>query len=488
MLSKANGRVGRQEPQLRIEPLKCAYTDGPDAALLIKEYGFELDPWQELVLNAWAARDEQDAPLYLTCGLSCPRQNGKNGILEAYEFYKMIACGEKILHTAHLVGTAKKSFERLSALFENPENTEIQELVRNIRRTNGEQGIYLNNGAYIEYASRSRGGGRGSTYSIVVFDEAQELTDDQVEALMPTLAASPTGYRQLIYTGTPPGPNCPGTVFAQVRSSSINNKSKTMCWHEWGIDRLPEPGSTFVDVLDFIYETNPAMGLRLDEEFTENEFNTMTLEGFARERLGFWAATLSASFVISKELWEEAKIESIGNKYRTKTGFAVKFSADGSHYALAGVKTNARGESAVELIELKSTIVGTRDLARALYDRRNKACCVVVDGLSVSDALLKNLEDLKAPKGYVIRPSTADVISAASGFVDELKNKKVKHTDQPQLNDSATGSIKRTIGSRGGWSFGDYQNHSSTAIEAVALALWGIRNTRRNPKRKQRLL
>ena len=488
MLSKESGRVGRQEPQIRIEPRKCAYTDGEDAALLIKEYGFELDPWQELVLNAWAARDENDVPLYLTSGLSCPRQNGKNGILEAYEFYKMIACGEKILHTAHLVSTAKKSFERLARLFTNPENTEIQELVQNIRRTNGEQGIYLTNGAYIEYASRSRGGGRGSTYSIVVFDEAQELTDDQVEALMPTLAASPTGYRQLIYTGTPPSPSCPGTIFGQVRNSALNNKSKTMCWHEWSIEKLPEPGSTFQDLLDSVYDTNPAMGLRLDEDFTENEFNTMSLEGFARERLGFWAAITTANFAISKKIWAEAQIDSIGNKYRTKTGFGIKFAPDGSHYALAGVKTNAAGESAVELIEVKSTVSGTRDLANALYDRRNKACCVVIDGLSTSDALVKNLKDLKAPKGYVIVPRTADVISAASSFVDELKNNKVKHTDQSQLTDSATGSIKRTIGSRGGWSFGDYQGHSSTAIDAAALALWGIRNTKRNPKRKQRLL
>ena len=91
-------------------------TDGPDAARLIGAYGFTLDPWQRTVIDAWCARDGSDAPLYQTCGISCPRQNGKNGVLEAFEAYKMLVCGERILHTAHQVKTANKSFQRLAAL------------------------------------------------------------------------------------------------------------------------------------------------------------------------------------------------------------------------------------------------------------------------------------------------------------------------------------------------------------------------------------
>lgn len=37
-----------------------------------------------------------------------------------------------------------------------------------------------------------------------------------------------------------------------------------------------------------VFDTNPAMGVRLDDEFTEEEFNTMSPDGFARERLGWW--------------------------------------------------------------------------------------------------------------------------------------------------------------------------------------------------------
>lgn len=441
------------------------------------------------MLGTLLAVDEDGTPTYLTVGLSVPRQNGKNAILEAYEFYKLVVCGESILHTAHLVKTVKKSFERLARMFKDPRNVEVAALVETIRYTNGEQGIYLTTGACIEFASRSRGGGRGATYSVVVFDEAQELTDEQVEAIMPTLAASPTGYRQLVYTGTPPGPTCPGTVFGNVRSSALREGGAAkLAWLEWGVERMPSAGSTFADLMEDVYASNPAMGVRLDIDFAESEFNTMSLDGFARERLGWWSEAAGAARAIGAKLWEGSAIDAIGKAYPHRTAFAVKFSKDGSMYALAGCKSRKDGSAAVELIEVGGTAGGTRELARALNERRTTASAVAVDGLSGASALCVNLAELKAPRGYVVRMSTSDVISASQGFVDALADGTLKHTRQKALDDSATGSAKRPIGSRGGWGFGEDGTHDPTAVEACAAAFWCLRNTKRDPKRKQRLL
>lgn len=448
-----------------------------------------LDPWQQVVLGTLLAVDEEGNPVYLTTGVSVPRQNGKNAILEAWEFYKLVVCGESILHTAHLVKTVKKSFERLARMFKDARHPEVAELVETIRYTNGEQGIYLKSGACIEFASRSRGGGRGATYSAVVFDEAQELTDEQVEAIMPTLAASPTGYRQLVYTGTPPGPTCPGTVFGNVRASAMReDHARTLAWLEWSIPEMPKPGTTFAELVDDVYATNPAMGRRLDVEFAENEFNTMTLDGFARERLGWWTDASGAARAIGTRLWEETRIDAIGDAYSARTTFAVKFSPDGSTYALAGCKSANDGKAAVELVEVGGTAGGTKQLARALHERRARASAVAVDGLSGASALCDNLAELKAPRGYVVRMATADVIAASQGFVDALSDGTLSHTTDPALDDSATGSSKRQIGNRGGWGFGADGMHDPTAIEACAAAWWCMRNTRRDPRRKQRLL
>ncbi len=478
---KQNARIGAQKPRINIEPRKAAWTDGQDATLLIKEYGFTPDPWQELVANHWLARDEKDAPLYLTCGLSCPRQNGKNGVIEDFELYKMVVCGERILHTAHQVKTANKSFNRLASMFADSSNEELNDMVVNIRRTNGEQAIYLTNGGLIEYSARSRGASRGNTYSVVILDEAQELTDEQIEALMPTLAASPTGYRQMIYTGTPPSPNSPGTVFERIRKAAITKPSKTTCWHEWGIEDLPDKGSTFNDVLDLVYETNPAMGIRLDEQFTENEFNTMSLDGFARERLGWWCEG-SANVVIPRSMWAKAGIERDEIPTQGKRAFGVKFAPDGSAVALCGCLLTPEGNAHIEAVHHASLAEGIAWLSDFLCDenRAERTAAIAVDGKNGADALMDALRE-EYPRQALFMPGTKGVIAASSMLFEALRSGKVTHwanEKQEALDQSALTSIKRPIGGDGGWGFG---GDNSPLIEAATLAYWAAKTTKRDP-------
>ena len=106
--------TGSQEPRLRVEPQRIA-SDGGDAADLMAAYGATLDPWQRLVLDCWLGYDLDRKYTVTSAGLSVPRQNGKNVILEGREFFGMVISGEKILHTAHQVRTSKKAFRRLVA-------------------------------------------------------------------------------------------------------------------------------------------------------------------------------------------------------------------------------------------------------------------------------------------------------------------------------------------------------------------------------------
>lgn len=456
--------------------------------MLASSVGLDLFPWESNVINDWCARDANDRPAYVTCGLAVPRQNGKNAILEAFELYVTAACGWHVLHTAHRVKTAKKSFQRLVRYFNDKRHKALNALVSNIRYTNGEEAIYLSNGGSIEFSARSRAGSRGfDDIQLVIFDEAQDLTNDQLNAVMFTLAASASGERMMVFTGTPPDESSPGDVFARNREVALTSSPKRTCWHEWSVESMPPAGSTFADVEELVYMTNPSMGLVLDIDFTEDEFNKADLLGFAVERLGYWIPRSVQAAAIPTDLWDGAAIDEIGNKYRGKMAFAVKFSPDGSTYALAGCKLGGKG-AAVELVEMGTTEGGTKALAQALYERRGRASVVVVDGMSGCDALCDNLSELKAPRGYVVRPRTADVIASSTGLLDELKAGTLKHSVQPALEDSAKGSTRRPIGSRGGWGFGSTETHESTAIEAVALALWGARNTKRNPRRRQVVL
>ena len=449
----------------------------------MQSYGCTLDTWQQIVIDCWLGRDEQNNYNTTSAGLSLPRQNGKNVCLEAREFYGMVINGEKILHTAHQVRTSKKSFRRLAAMFTDKRHPEIEAIVKNIRYTNGEEGIELTNGGQIEFSARSRQAARGfDGISLVVFDEAQELLDEQVEAIMATLSASSTGTRQIIYTGTPPYPNCPGDVFRRRRTICLDKPGNHDAWHEWSVDAksVNEIEGTNKSLW---YMCNPALGIRLSEDFTMEEQRSMSPDGFARERLGWWSptATEKQEYAIPKAVWD--KCASSEGKPEGKTAYGVKFSADGSEVCLCGAIIPKDGKARITLIDRKPTGYGTQWLADWLNERYKQASCVVIDGRNGVDVLIEKISETWKFKGSVVKPSARDVIAAVGFLIDSLNEETVTWFDkQDALAESALSSVKRPIA--GGWGFG---GDDSPPIEACALALWGAKTTKRDPSRKMRI-
>ena len=474
---------GSQEPRIKIEPDRDT-SDGADAALLMNEYGLGLDPWQQDILDCWLGK--LDGKYNVTsAGLSLPRQNGKNVCLEAREFFGLVINGEKILHTAHQVRTSKKSFRRLAAMFTDKKHPEITDIVKNIRYTNGEEQIELDNGGLIEFSARSRQAARGfDGISLVVFDEAQELTDDQVEAIMATLSASQTGTRQLIYTGTPPYPGCPGDVFRRRRTMCMTEPGKHDCWHEWSIDANSVENINVADSTLW-YMTNPALGIRLSEEFTAEEQRSMSPDGFARERLGWWSPIIAheTDYAIDREAWEACKSSEL--KPEGKTAYGIKFSADGSAVCVAGCVLSDNGIARISLIDIQSTARGTRWLAEWLNDRYSKACCVVIDGRNGVEVLVDRLVEVWKVKNSIHRPNTNEVIASVGMLTEAINERSLTwYENQEILNDSAVTSTKRPIGKSGGYGFG---GENSTPIEACALALWGVKTSKRDPNRQMRI-
>ena len=473
---------GSQEPRIKVEPHRTS-TDGADAALLMAEYGYTLDAWQRAVIDCWLGTDEAGRYNVTSAGLSLPRQNGKNVCLEAREFFGLLINGEKILHTAHQVRTSKKSFRRLASMFTDKRHPEVTDMVKAIRYTNGEESIELLNGGSIEFSARSRQAARGfDGISLVVYDEAQELTDDQVEAIMATLSASATGTRQLIYTGTPPYPGCPGDVFRRRRAACIDEPGKHDCWHEWSVAADSIADINISDT-DLWYMANPALGIRLDEEFTAEEMRSMSKDGFARERLGWWTPVVKheLDYAIDRDTWNACK--STEPKPEGKTAYGIKFSADGSTVALCGAVIPDNGAARISLIELRPTGHGIGWLADWLNQRYKKASCVVIDGRNGVDVLVERIADTWRVKGSIIRPSTRDMIAATGTLTNALSEKSVTWFHQQEvLSDSATTSVKRSLG--GGWCFG---GENSTPIEAASLALWGAQNSKRNPNKVMRI-
>lgn len=473
-------RRGSQTPTKSVVP-DYTHTDGPDAVDLAAGYGLNLDEWQQLVLGDWLGRNKFGKFASRVLGLAVPRQNGKNAILEVREVFGMVFLGERILHTAHEVKTARKAFLRLLSFFEQ-EYPEMVALVKTIRKTNGQEGIELKNGGSIEFVARSRGSARGYSVDVIVLDEAQELGDEHMEALMPTLSASPD--YQLIMCGTPPQDFTMGEVFRSNRTKALEGIIGTYCWHEWSVSGIGDTSDR-----RRWYETNPALGIRITEEYVESEFAALSVDGFARERLGWWSEAYAGSAAIPADKWQACGIDVV---YPGTVSYGVKFDPDGTHVTLAVASKPAKalGEKIhVEVIEHRNTGGGTSWLSDWLAARADKAALIAIDGRSGVDALKNRLIELGVSDKTIMTVGTKDMIAASSVFLEAVREGTLTHFDQEILNASVRFATKRKIGKEGGFGFQSMVAEIDvTILEAVAVAHYAAKTTKRRPGRKAKVI
>jgi phage terminase large subunit-like protein len=458
--------LGVQTPRVHVAPKGRWRGDGEDASFLSSAYGLAPDVWQAQVLEDWLARAGRGGKYAsLTCGLSVPRQNGKNAILEMRELFGMVQLGEKFLHTAHEVKTARKAFIRLASFFENTRKwPELAELVKDIRRTNGQEAIVLTNGGSVEFVARSKGSGRGFTVDVLVCDEAQELSDDALEALMPTTSAAPLGNPQWIFTGTPPGPTANGEVFTRTRDDALSGKSSRLSWHEWSCT-----GSADLDDPTSASSANPALGGRLQWDVIQGERSRFSDEGFARERLGMWDSAGSQR-VISADSWKvvaDANLTDRGDE----VAIAFDVSPDRSTATIASAAWTTEGLPYVDVVESRR---GEPDWGvQRFVDmcERHQVRAVVVDGASAAFSLVDPLRQ----RGLTVTVTSARQMAAAFGnFYDTVMDGGMRHLDQPLLNLALAAARKRKIGDSGfGWSRKDSES-DITPVTAATLALWGL--------------
>ena len=250
--------MGRQEPNPVSKLPKFHTTDGDDAAFLSSGYGLDPDPWQKLFLDHALGRDAKGRMTCTQACLSVPRQNGKNAIIEMVELFQMVVLGRSIVHTAHEVRTARAAFQRIAGFFENPDYPELSGMVDFIRRANGQEEVALTNGGGVRFSARTQGAVRGLTFDTLVMDEAQDLNDETLAALLPTISSAPSGEPQQIIVGTPPTTKSDSEVWRRLRDNAMEGKNRRSMWCEWS---APESdGPIELDDPDVWAYANPSLG------------------------------------------------------------------------------------------------------------------------------------------------------------------------------------------------------------------------------------
>lgn len=478
-------RYGNQNPTVR-RVAEYSKSEGQYAVDLSASYALKPLPWQELILEDWLAVDDDGKLIHSFCVLEVSRQNGKTGVSDPRETWGLVKRGEAILHTAQEFQTAKKAFDRLRKKFGTKKNDpfaeypELNALVDHYTVSAGQMVLDLTNGGHIEFRTRGNNSdmGRGGTFDLVVVDEAQAYTEEQDASLSPLNSAAPSGSPQTILMGTPPiiGQN-KGVVFVRAIEGIQETPNAGDCLHLWGVKEIGD-----IHDENRWYETNPSLGYHLLKDAIAKDAAKMSDDTFAREHLGFLAKRHEMiNYALNPKAWDECKTPN--TKPDGRIAYGVKFKADGSEVCLAGAVLTDDGRLHIELIERKSTAHGTRWLADWLNQRYMQASCVVIDGKNGVDVLVERLVGTWKVKGSIVKPSVKDIIASVGMLVDAVNEKTLTWYElQEGLKESAITSVKRPI--NGGWGFG---GENSTPIEACALAVFGVKTSKRNPTKKMRI-
>jgi hypothetical protein len=445
---------GNQRPGLLHLPDGSeTYVD--DALDLLGEWGFDYDVGQMFVISSslrelpdgrWAAKE---------IGIEEPRQNGKGEMIEGRECLGLFYLGErKLIHSAHEFATASEALDRMDDRI--GQNPKLKRRVKTVKRSHGEEGVYLKDGRSLRYRTRTKGGGRGFGADFLGLDEAMYVAEAFLGALMPVISARPNP--QIWYMGSAVDKNTMdnGIVFARLRQRALEHRPGRMAYFGWSAayvngavlwDSPAEVPPEATGDPEVIARANPALGIRIDlEHVVETERQAMDHVTFCVERLGVgdWPdPSGSGEQVIADADWDA--LADPASKRAGAVCFAFDVTPDRKHAAIAVGGHRADGLEHVEIVE---HLPGTSWVVPRLIELRDKHWPEAILG-DEKDPLV---EDARKAGLEIETVGAADHARACFGLVAAVDDATFRHLGTPEVKAALRGAAKRSLVDGWAWS------------------------------------
>lgn len=474
MISPPVELLGAQRPRLCSAP-PAVTSAGQEAIDLAESAGLILDPWECHALDVGLGEKRDGTWAAFEVGLVVARQNGKGSVLEARELAGLYLFGEElIVHTAHEFRTSSEAFRRILALIES--TPDLDRRVLRVTRAHGDEGIELRGGQRLRYLARTGGSGRGFTGDVVILDEAYNIPDSALSALLPTMATRPNPQLWYASSAVDQTTHLHGMVLARVRRRGLAGDDPSLAYLEYSVDAElddPELEATARDAQSWA-QANPGLGIRIPADHVEREHRSMSLRTFAVERLsiGDWPADEDErETVIDLDLWRS--LADLRSAPQDPVAFAVDISPDRT----AAIAVAGRRVDGLLHVEVADHRVGTGWVVGRLAEMvaRWKPVAVVLDPTGPAGALLAELREAGVD---LTLTGARDMAQACGGFYNAVQDQLVRHRGQAVLDAALKGAAKRTLGEAWAWS----RRNSTTDISplvAVTLARFGLVSTER---------
>lgn len=423
-------------------------TFGDLAAGVAEDLGMPMDPEQKMILDAIFAENTPGEPALFSVAVVAPRQNLKTATLEIAALTDVFVLGEPVhTWTAHLFDTAQKTFTHMVQLIEGCDD--FRRRVHQVTKGNGKEAIELVTGERIEFAARSKGGGRGKTGDKITWDEALFLSASDTGALLPILA---TRKGAQVRYGSSAG-FVTSDVLRRIRDRGRAGGHERSAYFEWcaplaeceDFNCSHEVGvvGCVADRVDLLEVANPAFGRRITKERLQDFRDEMPPEEFIREFLGWWDEPGTADAAFGPGRWEACAGDPPQGVPMGAFGIAASMDM------LKGAITAAAVEG--DVIHLKPLQHGPGTgwiVERAKQIQTQHDVPAVIDKRGPAAPLIPHLE--RAGVKLVIL-DTSEVMDACAGLLDLVREKRVSHARYPELETAVQGAVRRLVGDRWAW-------------------------------------
>ncbi len=443
-------------PLLLRRPPNVASSAAAEAVAFAEQAcGIELDDWQRWVIeNALAERADGRWAAF-EVGVVCPRQNGKNFIVEVIQIACIYLFGdETLIHSAHKFDTSVEHFNRLKWLFEN--TPELSDLLlpgdSSFVTSNGKEHIRFRTGQRILFKARYRGSGRGFVGDKIFLDEAYDLPASVMGGMIPTLSTRPMA--QVYYLSS--APHETSTVLHAVRKRAEDAGSDDRLFYaEWGNTADADEGD-----FEAIRRANPGIDAgRITDDYIRQEIRTFSgdpglVEQHRRERLGIATPLLGGND--QKPINPDRWLQLIDADTDPPDDETVRLCLDAPRgvgsatFSVAGLRPDGL------------LFVGVREHLRSgdgvLKDRVVKQALLYTKGhrtpliLPPSSPARAWRADLEAAGVALDEMSGSDWVEAQGRIVDAVNDGTLRHRGNPDLNAAVAGLVVRQSGDGDTWS------------------------------------
>lgn len=445
---------------------------GQDVIDLATVFGLDLDPHQQLAIDAIESVDVSGRWAAIENCIVEPRQNGKSvGVLMPIAIAAAVfEANQLIVWSAHRYKTSHEAFLAMLKLYNDEERPEFRRRVAKVSYSNGEEAFEFHNGSRIVFIARSQASGRGLSGDLVILDEALFLTGAMMGALFPTLSARPNPM--VLYASS--AGLATSDVLRGIRDRGRAGGDPSLVYLEWcapegrcasdDCDHAKTADGCMLDDPAFWAMANPAVTAgRITVSYIAAERRALPVQEFMRERMGWWESPAMGGLFHMPDWW---RVQDADTQPGESLALAAHITPDRSRSSVAIASTRGDGRTHVEVIEHRD---GVSWVAPYIVERveRHGITEVRVAGAMAAGALVPDLEDLA---GFETLNAT-EVRRACARFYDAVKDDATLAV-RPHPDLDAAVEAAKPSSDHGEWVYAAANDFDLSPLYAAALATY----------------